>query len=328
MNAGTRLEYLRHVLQGRGLSGGLITSPANIRYLTPQLKIPSGHALLITSDSLQVRAPAQTGKNSLSRLVGMDRGPAGHGRDHPDPADLSAVLAAMRRVKDDDEVAAITEAAACVDRGLEAAQATMHPGVTDAALVESARTAILKSTCAPVEFAFNIGAGRAGADPEATSSGVVLAPGDAVFIDLYPRVGAYFADATRTFSTGVPQPHLDAITTALWAALDASAALLVPGARAADVDRRCRRELEARGMAADYPHHTGHGVGLEQQEPPWLTPHSRDVLMAGDVVALEPGVYSEAMGARVEELYVIRPDGPQLISHASRSLHRGGGLGT
>lgn len=328
MNAGTRLEYLRNVLKERGLSGGFITSPANIRYLTPQIEVPSGQALLVTPDSLRVRAPAETGTNLPSRLVGTDRGPAGNSRDHPGPADLSAVLAAMRRVKDDDEVAQIAEAAACVDRGLEAARATMHTGVTDTALVESARIAVLKNTCAPVEFAFNIGAGRAGADPEATSSGVVLAPGDAVFIDLYPRVGAYFADATRTFSTGDPPPHLDTITTALWAALDAAAALLRPGARAADIDRRCRQELEARGIAADYPHHTGHGVGLEQQEPPWLTPHSPDALMAGDVVALEPGVYSEAMGARVEELYVVRPDGPQLISHASRSLHGGGDRGT
>jgi Xaa-Pro aminopeptidase len=101
--------------------------------------------------------------------------------------------------------------------------------------------------------------------------------------------------------------------------------LLRPGARAADIDRRCRAELEARGLPSSYPHHTGHGVGLEQQEHPWLMPGSPDVIMAGDVVALEPGFYAEAMGARVEELYVVREDGPELISRASRDLRAGGG---
>jgi Xaa-Pro aminopeptidase len=119
---------------------------------------------------------------------------------------------------------------------------------------------------------------------------------------------------------GEPARRVVEVVAALWAALEAAASALRPGAQASDVDRRCRAELEARGVPADYPHHTGHGVGLEQQERPWLIPGSADVIDAGDVVAIEPGVYAEAMGARVEELYIVRADGPELISHASRGL--------
>jgi Xaa-Pro aminopeptidase len=329
---GARLERLRRVLDERGLTGALILSPPNVGYLAPDLAVTGSRALVVTADRVQATEPGRAGVAQMLEDVGCAAGELGSdllGETgvRSGAHDLSGVLAGMRRVKDDAEVAAIAAAAACVDRGLEAARGALRVGVDDAALVETARRAILESTSSPVEFAFNIGVGELGVDPDATSSGAVVAQGDTVFLDLYPRIGAYFADATRTFSAGEPPRRVAEIVAALWAALDAAASLLRPGVRAADVDRRCRAELEARGVPAGYPHHTGHGVGLEQQERPWLVPGSPEIIVAGDVVALEPGVYAEAMGARVEELYVVREDGPERISHASRSLRAEGGSG-
>ncbi|MCU1492051.1 MAG: peptidase family protein [Acidimicrobiaceae bacterium] len=320
-----RLDQIRWLLSHEGLGAGVIAQPANYRYLTAS-GTNGGNALLIFPDRLlETKA---TSKNVWEGLARVGSSGLSVGSDSPrhsllgrPSADLSAALAGLRRQKDATELAAITRAARIVDRGLEAAREVLSPGVDDFSLLAAARAAMVADAEEPIDCGYNIGVGAAGADPDARCSGSKAEEGALVFVDLYPRVGAYFADATRTFCSGRPHPEAAAAVDALWAALTEAARLLRPGVEAAAVDRCCRAVLSERGLAADYPHHTGHGVGLEQQEPPWVVPGSTDVLVAGDVVALEPGIYGDSFGMRVEELFLVTDDGePDLLSYATRAL--------
>ena len=139
-----------------------------------------------------------------------------------------------------------------------------------------------------------------------------MLPGDLFIFDLFPYYNGYQCDLCRTFATGaVSQLQKDA-----WAhimeAHRMAGRILRPGARAADVYREIKTHLDRFEPAkGSFWHHAGHGVGLNEWEFPWLTPGSDHVLREGEVVACEPGLYSEELqgGIRLEHNYLIGADG-------------------
>jgi Xaa-Pro dipeptidase len=95
--------------------------------------------------------------------------------------------------------------------------------------------------------------------------------------------------------------------------------MLVPGARAADIDAATRTAAAVRGQS--YPHHTGHGLGLRAPEPPFLVPGSDDVIRAGDVIAIEPGHYVPGVGGmRLEDVFLVTDARPQRLNDFPRRL--------
>jgi len=234
-----------------------------------------------------------------------------HGR-----RDVCAAIRDLRRVKDGEELDRIDASMTLAVRGLAACRRRSMPGVTDHDLWGSAQAA-----CAPAELHGDIGVSPAVDGPDGPPSGAALAPGEHVFVDLYPMLDGYYGDATRVYCVGRADPERLRVHAALWAALERVAEQLRPGASCSELDAVCRRSLQAAGVSGDYPHHTGHGIGLEQQEAPSLTPQSGDVLVDGDVVAIEPGFYKRGWGGmRIEDSFVVRADGPQLLTDAPRQL--------
>jgi Xaa-Pro aminopeptidase len=130
---------------------------------------------------------------------------------------------------------------------------------------------------------------------------------DLLLVDLVPRVGVYWGDSCATVTHGEVRPEVrDAHARAL-EALEAAKALVRAGARAADIDAATR-------ALVDYPHHTGHGVGLTMHEQPRIVPSSNTVLEPGMVIALEPGCYGDDWGVRVEQVVVVTEDGCNVLS--------------
>jgi Xaa-Pro aminopeptidase len=102
---------------------------------------------------------------------------------------------------------------------------------------------------------------------------------------------------------------------------EAGIAAIRPGVVAGDVDAVCRQVLEERGYGEYFVHSTGHGVGLEIHEEPWVRRGSEDVLEAGHVVTVEPGVYLPGrLGVRIEDMVLVTADGHRVLTHASKEL--------
>lgn len=327
MNA-ARLDAIRTGLAPAGLAGALLTRPEHIWWLSGAeaagmaVVVAESEARLATADGLG-DALSDLGLAGPGAVLGIDGGPRAAAASALRTADARTVLAAARRRKDAGEVAELERAARVVDDALAAARSAAVPGATDHAVLAAAASTLEDAAGPAAVLEACVGAGPSGADPDAVPAGVTLREDDWVFVDLFPRVGRYYGDATRVFAASAPTEQAERLHATLWDALEQAAAALAPGVAAAEVDARCRAVLAAAHLDRYFPHHTGHGLGLFQQEAPLVAPGSDDVLAVGDVVTLEPGVYLPGVGGmRVEDVFVIEDGGARRITGAPRALSK------
>ncbi|HEU4975344.1 MAG TPA: Xaa-Pro peptidase family protein [Baekduia sp.] len=318
-----RVDALRHRLSRQGLDGVLIRVPEHVWWLSGDAP-GHGAMLLVTMDRVLAVDRGHVidvihGAGLAGARLGCDDGTRSAGA--VELADARAALADARRAKDADEIAALEHAARVVDEALAACRATAVAGATGTEVFAAASAALARAAGQAVQLEGNLGAGPAGDDPDAVPTDTPLREGEWLFVDLYPRVGGYYGDATRAFAIGRPTELAERLHRVLWSALDHAAEALRPGVAAGEIDARCRAVLEREGLEQHFPHHTGHGLGLQQQEPPMLVSGSPDPLRVGDVVTIEPGVYLPGVGGmRVEDVFVIETDGARRLTAAPRAL--------
>jgi Xaa-Pro aminopeptidase len=144
-----------------------------------------------------------------------------------------------------------------------------------------------------------------------------IEPGDLLLLDFSVVVAGYRGDFTNTFAVGAgPTDRQRALFEACLGALRAGEAHLKPGTLARDVDAAVRGHFASLELDHAFTSHSGHGLGLGHPEPPYFVPESTDTLQAGDVVALEPGLYIEGVGGmRFERNYLVIPDGFETLSN-------------
>jgi Xaa-Pro aminopeptidase len=233
-----------------------------------------------------------------------------------EPIDIGATLARWRRVKDEFEQAAIRRSVAALERGFEEARAVIRPGIGEIDVLDAVAAGVSVAAGSAVTLESNLGSGPLSAleDPHATAR--VLASGDVVLIDLYPVIGGYVADLTRTFIVGRASSERRDRQAVLAGALAAGEAMLRPGVPARDIDRAVRDELRRQDSRAarSMTHHVGHGIGLRAWEEPWLG-RSCDILIeAGMTVAIEPGRYVAGVeGMRLEGNYLVTAEGAERL---------------
>jgi Xaa-Pro aminopeptidase len=140
-------------------------------------------------------------------------------------------------------------------------------------------------------------------------------------MDFGGEFGGYFSDTTRTVVVGEPPPGFPEVYDAVRAAHDAALAAVRPGAAAQDVDRAARHTIELRGYGERFFHNTGHGIGLEVHEPPWIGEGNDLVLEAGMTFSVEPGIYLEGrFGVRIEDIVAVSADGVDRLNRSTRDL--------
>ena len=228
--------------------------------------------------------------------------------------DVGAGLQRARAVKDPDELEAIRSAIAIADRGQAAARGAFMPGVTELELWTTTRAAMETAAGARLPVLADLVTGPRTGDVGGAPGARRIEPDDLLLVDLVPRVGAYWADSCATVAHGdAPDLVRDAHAAAL-AALEAAKSAVAPGVRAGEVDAVAR-------ALVDYPHHTGHGVGLTVHEQPRIVPGNDQVLEQGMVIALEPGCYGEGWGVRVEQVVVVTADGCDVLSGHELGLY-------
>ena len=140
-------------------------------------------------------------------------------------------------------------------------------------------------------------------------------------LDFGGRVGGYCSDITRTVSVGNPGGEVREVHEIVHLAQEAGFRAVAPGVPAEDVDRAAREVIEEAGYGDAFVHRTGHGIGLEEHEPPYIVEGNREPLDVGMCFSIEPGIYlAGRFGVRIEDIVAITEDGVVRLNHASRDL--------
>jgi Xaa-Pro aminopeptidase len=241
-----------------------------------------------------------------------------------DPIELvvaGPALSALRRVKDSDELERLRAVAAAVDRALLAITAERLSGSTEADVSARIRALLVEAGHDTADFAI-VASGPNAASPHHEPGGRVIEPGDAIVLDIGGTLGGYWSDTTRTAFVGEPPPDFVALYEVLRAAQEAACAAVFPGTPFEDVDRAARQVIEDAGYGDRFIHRTGHGIGLELHEDPYVVEGNREPLVAGNAFSVEPGIYVEGRwGARIEDIVICTADGGERLNTTERRLY-------
>ncbi len=233
----------------------------------------------------------------------------------------STVTRELRMRKSPPEVEALRRAGAAIDRVHRRVPDLLRAGRTEEDVGRRIADAILEEGHDEVAFVI-VASGPNGASPHHETSARVLAPGDPVVVDIGGSLDGYGSDCTRSYVVaGAPPPdgYLEAHA-ALERAQEAACAAVRPGVTAAAVDAAARDALDAAGYGEAFVHRTGHGIGLEEHEEPWIVAGNDLVLEPGMTFSVEPGVYLPGrFGMRIEDIVVVTQDGAERLNRLPRT---------
>jgi Xaa-Pro aminopeptidase len=341
------LQYMERV----GLATAVLSRPKSICYFTGILPDPTwphalvtgadGDSVLVTNLEPKKELPArvrtytgysihkvfgrETGHDETATLVGelVERGPTGVESEWvsggmmaaiPGPTqNLTPSLIEMRRRKMADEIESMRATAGLASEGYKAIKQRLEPGMTeiDAYLIiyEAIVTAAGTSVELNGDFACGVRAIGGGGPPMRR----IIENGDLCIFDLFPIFDGYMCDLCRTFVAGQSSSEQHDTWAHVLAAHDIARRQIRPGASTRAVYEEIRTFLERHpGTKGSFTHHAGHGVGIDGWEQPWLNAGSDQTFVEGEVIACEPGLYSEALrgGIRLEHNYLVTQDGP------------------
>jgi len=227
-------------------------------------------------------------------------------------------------VKDAQEVALLRAAAAAADRVVEALSAGQLIGRTEASIAREARERLVDEGHDGASF-WIVGSGPNSASPHHQPSGRVVAAGEPVVFDIGGTLSGYGSDITRTIwvSGGQlePDPEFRRLYAAVQRAQAQAIAAVRPGVPCERIDAAARTVIAAEGYGSRFIHRTGHGIGLDEHEDPYIAAGNSEPLREGHAFSIEPGVYLEGRyGARIEDIVVCGPDGPDVLNAVTREL--------
>ena len=237
----------------------------------------------------------------------------------------SAVLGPLRAVKDGDEIALLREAAHAADRVVQAIAAGSLVGRTEADVAREVRERLVDEGHDSANF-WIVASGPNASSPHHEPAERVIQAGEPIVIDIGGALGGYCSDISRTvWVTGDADVRPSAEFTKLYDTLQraqaASTAAVKPGVECQDIDRAARSIITDAGMGELFIHRTGHGIGLEGHEDPYMVEGNAEPLAVGNAFSIEPGIYVEGRhGARIEDICVCAADGPDLLNQVTRDL--------
>ncbi|OQY25890.1 MAG: hypothetical protein B6I34_01250 [Anaerolineaceae bacterium 4572_32.1] len=349
-----RLTKLRQKLTDKGLDAILITDPANRCYLSGftgsagVLIVSQDRALLATDfryyEQVEKQAPqfeliklqgkfadllpdliAELGIHKLgfeSKNVTVDM--------HQDLTDAlpdgvefvptSDVVKELRAVKDEGELAALERAIALSDAAYAHIAEFMQPGMTEKQVAWELESYMRSNGAAKIAFDIIVAAGPNGAMPHARPGDRTIQPGEPVVMDLGAVVDGYHSDLTRTVALGESNGRYRQVYEIVLQAQQEAIEGIRPGMTGQEADAIARRVIEDAGYGDKFGHGLGHGVGLVIHEKPGVGKLSDQELLKPDMVfSVEPGIYLPGeFGVRIEDLVVLRDDGPEVLSRAAK----------
>lgn len=231
------------------------------------------------------------------------------------------ILAALRMCKDDAELAAMERAIQVAEAAMERLLPHIRIGQTEKEVAALLTQELLSGGGEQIAFGPIVSAGPNSASPHAAPTERPLQAGDLLVIDWGVFVDDYPSDITRTFAVGEVDDELQRAYAVVREANAAGKAAARPGATGQDVDRAARRVIAEAGYGDYFIHRTGHGLGLEVHEPPFMREGYTEPLEAGNTFTVEPGVYLPGRGGvRIEDDILVTAAGHRSLTTFSRDL--------
>ena len=236
---------------------------------------------------------------------------------------LEETLGALRIIKDDAEIEALRKAIKLTEEILGQTIDSISPGMTEISIARNYQKFALEAGCSGMSFEPIVVGGPNGGSPHAHPGSREVRAGDLITIDAGVFLNSYPGDITRCVAIGELDPKLEEIFNVVHAANDAGRAVCKPGVAAQEVDRASRGVIENAGYGEYFIHRTGHGLGLEVHEPPYMMEGNSQPLEPGMTFTVEPGIYIPGLGgARVEDNMLITSEGAESLTQFPRELIR------
>lgn len=231
-------------------------------------------------------------------------------------------LARLRMQKDLYEIEQMRAAVTIAQKALQATLSIVKAGMSEREIAAELTSQIYRhGSDAELPFSPIVSAGPNGANPHAMPTNRLLIPGDLLVVDWGASSNSYFSDLTRTFAVGEPEPEYARIVEVVREANTAARDTARPGITAEHVDLAARKVIEAAGYGEFFTHRTGHGLGMETHEPPYIRSGNSLILEPGMTFTIEPGIYLPGKnGTRIEDDMVITENGAESMSDLPRQL--------
>jgi Xaa-Pro aminopeptidase len=246
----------------------------------------------------------------------------------PDAAWESAttLLRQLRMVKDDREIELLRLAGAAADRVIGQIASGPLVGRTEADVAEEVRARLHAEGHEIAQFAI-VASGPNSASPHHEASDRVIRAGEPIVLDIGGTYGGYNSDTTRTLwvtggeTANGPTEEFRHLFAVLLAAHSAATRAVRPGVAAEMIDRTARDVIAGEGYGEQFIHRTGHGIGVEGHEEPYLVDGNAEPIETGMAFSIEPGIYlAGRYGARIEDIVICGPDGPVVLNNEPREL--------
>ena len=235
--------------------------------------------------------------------------------------DADRLFAELRVCKDANEIELMKAAARVNEQTFEAVIQAVTAGTTEKEIGADYQVTALRGGSDALAFDPIVVAGPNGAFPHAHPSDRPVEEGELVTMDCGTRVGGYCSDITRTFGVGAVSPAVREIYEVVRAANETGRETARPGITAQELDRAVRRVIVDAGYGEYFTHRTGHGLGLDVHEAPYIVEGNDLVLEPGMVFTIEPGIYVPGQGGvRIEDNVVITDAGCESLTHLPREL--------
>lgn len=225
--------------------------------------------------------------------------------------DVTDDLTALRIIKDADEITFIRESAILSDVGQSAVLRFAKSGISELELFNIVRREIEKTAGTRVPLMADFVSGTSTATGGGLPTNKIINDGDLILSDFTPCLNGYWGDSCSTIVVGMPTTAQRDTFNLVKGALEIGINTIRPGVQAKEVDLTMRRHLEPAG---NFGHHGGHGVGVVYHEEPRITPYNTMLLQPGMVIALEPAVYKDEYGIRLEHLVVVTDEGCEVLT--------------
>lgn len=349
-----RRDLIGAGLATRELDGMLISSGANVRYLTAftgsngAVLVLPGEALFFTDPRYAIQSgsevssktkvckgpilPAVAGVAAARRIrrLGFERAHLSYDSFHilrdclPARMSLTPVagwLEAHRMLKSKTELELMRRSAATNSKAFERSVRGVRPGMRESELAAEIEYQMRRLGAEKSSFETIVAAGPRSALPHAHPTGAVLAPQQLVLVDMGAFQDGYASDMTRMLFLGAPSARVRRIYRAVLEAQLAAIDAVRPGVTAAHVDRQARQVLKAFHLDRAFVHSTGHGLGLEIHELPRIGKKDKTRLAAGMAITIEPGAYLEGFGGvRIEDTVVVTQNGCEVLTPTDKEL--------
>ncbi|HEU4354413.1 MAG TPA: Xaa-Pro peptidase family protein [Actinomycetota bacterium] len=233
---------------------------------------------------------------------------------------IGSALPLLRAVKDEEELARLRAVGAAADAAFDDILDLRFEGRSELDVAGDLAEALRAHGHQTVDFTI-VGSGPNGASPHHDAGERTIRAGEGIVLDFGGHMDGYCSDITRTVAVGEPSDELGRMHGVVQGAQQAGVEAVRPGVACEDVDAAARSAIEAAGFGERFIHRTGHGIGMDVHEPPYIVAGNATPLRPGMTFSVEPGIYLPGrLGVRIEDIVAVTEDGVERFNHAPREL--------